>query len=253
VVFDDYGTWPGCRKAVDEFLLNQGLHVQLCPAGDGAVYFQVPATGAGGEYWRVETQRYSEPHQRLKRVAAEILAKPGSTLDIGCGPGTLGTLLAAKNISYCGVDIFEQELSYGQYSSFDLSRDSFGNFPFSQRFAWVTVSGVLEYLYEPRIHELLRFIASKLLEPGGAAVVTYTNFSHYSRTPSTFHPRWTTAASPQVFRRWLTRAGFKVVRAYPSYYYIFKRRLSWCPKIWIPVLSTLLGRQIIYVLESTAK
>ena len=42
VVFDDYGFWSGCRKAVDEFLAERSLDVQLAAIDSTSHYFFKP-------------------------------------------------------------------------------------------------------------------------------------------------------------------------------------------------------------------
>lgn len=42
VVFDDYGHWSGCRKAVDAFLAARGLKVNLIPIDKTSHYFIKP-------------------------------------------------------------------------------------------------------------------------------------------------------------------------------------------------------------------
>lgn len=42
VVLDDYGFWPGCRTAVDEFLQSRGLQVKLYVSDDTGRWFQKP-------------------------------------------------------------------------------------------------------------------------------------------------------------------------------------------------------------------
>ena len=39
VVFDDYGFWSGCRKAVDEFLAERSIKVSLTPIDAESHYF----------------------------------------------------------------------------------------------------------------------------------------------------------------------------------------------------------------------
>jgi hypothetical protein len=42
VVFDDYGHWSGCRKAVDEFMAERGISVSLTPIDYTSHYFFKP-------------------------------------------------------------------------------------------------------------------------------------------------------------------------------------------------------------------
>ncbi len=42
VVFDDYGFWSGCRKAVDEFMAERRISVQLVPIDSTSHYFLKP-------------------------------------------------------------------------------------------------------------------------------------------------------------------------------------------------------------------
>jgi len=43
VVLDDYGYWPGCRRATTEFLEKMGLDVELHWIDDSGVYFRKPS------------------------------------------------------------------------------------------------------------------------------------------------------------------------------------------------------------------
>jgi hypothetical protein len=42
VVFDDYGFWSGCRKAVDEFMTEHSINVRLTPIDSTSHYFPKP-------------------------------------------------------------------------------------------------------------------------------------------------------------------------------------------------------------------
>ncbi len=48
LVFDDYGHWPGCRRALDEFLADRGLHPELMPSDNEGIWFRKPADTANG-------------------------------------------------------------------------------------------------------------------------------------------------------------------------------------------------------------
>ncbi len=60
------------------------------------------------DIWGVENRKYSAPHYRLLKSARIVnnLAGEGerTLLDVGCGPGTLRTILR-PNIRYHGIDI----------------------------------------------------------------------------------------------------------------------------------------------------
>lgn len=42
VIVDDYGSWPACRAAVDEFRATTGVTAEMTPVAGGAVYWRVP-------------------------------------------------------------------------------------------------------------------------------------------------------------------------------------------------------------------
>jgi O-methyltransferase len=45
LVLDDYGHWPGCRRALDEFMARRGLTPTLMPSDNEGVWFRKPAGG----------------------------------------------------------------------------------------------------------------------------------------------------------------------------------------------------------------
>lgn len=48
VIVDDYGSWPACRLAVDQFRASNGITAELLPIAGGAVYWRVPAAAPLG-------------------------------------------------------------------------------------------------------------------------------------------------------------------------------------------------------------
>ena len=42
VIVDDYGSWPACRQAVDEFREAHGIRTEMTPITGGAVFWRVP-------------------------------------------------------------------------------------------------------------------------------------------------------------------------------------------------------------------
>ena len=41
VIVDDYGTWPACKRAVDEYIQREGLRADLIPIDETGVYWRV--------------------------------------------------------------------------------------------------------------------------------------------------------------------------------------------------------------------
>ncbi|TMF12246.1 MAG: macrocin O-methyltransferase [Chloroflexi bacterium] len=48
LVFDDYGHWPGCRRALDEFLNTRGLRPALMPSDNEGIWFRKPVETRNG-------------------------------------------------------------------------------------------------------------------------------------------------------------------------------------------------------------
>ncbi|MFA6393954.1 MAG: class I SAM-dependent methyltransferase [Patescibacteria group bacterium] len=251
VLIDDYSTWPGCRQAVDEFFKNKKIEADLVVGTDGAAFFQKPLFGSLGQYWSIESLKYQKPHERIRKIYREIIkgSTSGSVLDIGCGPASLALLLQSGNFKYSGVDVFKQNIPSGRYRVFDLEHDDFSNFPFDEIFDVVVISGVIEYLSIERVRELLKYLRLKLSDRNTKIIITYTNFSHYSRKIATYHPRWVMIKKIDDIREEFRAAGFSIVRFYPSYYFIFRRRLNL--RFRLPGLFKYFGRQVIFILQKS--
>jgi O-methyltransferase len=48
LILDDYGHWPGCKRALDEFLEMRGLRPTLMPSDNEGIWFRKPAEPADG-------------------------------------------------------------------------------------------------------------------------------------------------------------------------------------------------------------
>jgi O-methyltransferase len=252
IVVDDYGSWAGARKAVDEFLKEHNLGVNIRLLADGSVFFIKPDVVKKAAYWVVEAQKYSQTHLRIKRVANEINQLPlknGSVLDLGCGPATLNNLIDYKRFHYYGVDVFDQHISNGIYKKFDFENGDWSEFPYQQKFEIVVLSGLIEYLSLDRIKNLLDQIRENLIAKNGYIILTYTNFDHYSRKSTNYHPAWVTTLHLDRLIELLRCRGLKVGRRYPSYYFIARRRL-YSPRVWLLSFSRYFGRQIIFILKT---
>jgi len=121
-------------------------------------------------------------HITTLRLVSEYLIPNTNHLDYACGPGTLvGLFSQTKSI---GVDISEKQIkfankNYSHKGEFKLVN----NFDFSKnlnKFDVVTVLGLLEFLNEDEIIDLISKI-NQTLKPGGRIVLTTPNFSGFMK------------------------------------------------------------------------
>lgn len=94
-------------------------------------------------------------------------------VDVGCGNGRIGRLIAPLCTSYCGVDLSEAIYAFPRYirkpAKFTLVRASGTNLPLADRLADVTLCwGVLHHMDNPDagLAELLR-----VTKPGGTILI----------------------------------------------------------------------------------
>ncbi len=93
-------------------------------------------------------------------------------LDVGCGPATLGLLLA-PNIQYFGIDIAIQEPS-PNLKECDILQE-----PISSEeapFDLIVAQGLFEYLADSQSRKFAEI--ADLLTPDGNFIVSYVNFDH---------------------------------------------------------------------------
>jgi SAM-dependent methyltransferase len=132
------------------------------------------------DFWRAENLRYSVPHFRMLKVARIIrrLARNREVdlLDLGCGPGTLGTLMPS-NVNYHGIDISIPEPAENLLEADILQApiDFKG-----MKFDLVVAQGLFEYVGEYQSQKFAEIAA--VLKDDGRFVLTYQNFEHRQRT-----------------------------------------------------------------------
>ncbi|MBO0727829.1 MAG: class I SAM-dependent methyltransferase [Acidimicrobiaceae bacterium] len=164
------------------------------------------------DFWTGERPKFAVPHYRLRKAARLVnrLAgdRPGTVLDVGCGPGTLGRLLR-PTLTYYGLDLSVPEPT-PNLREIDLTE---GRIEFDdRRFDVVVAQGVFEYLGRhtgEKLAEIARIVA-----PGGRFVATYVNFDH--RKPYIYTP-YSNVQPHDVFRAQVAEC-FTVERVFPTAY-----------------------------------
>lgn len=164
------------------------------------------------DFWSGENLKFTEPHYRLRK-SARLIAKvsrgrPRTLLDVGCGVGTLMTLLP-ENIQYTGVDIAIHS------SSTHLIELDFVENPLrlgARRFDIVVAQGVFEYMgsvYDEKLEEI-----ADLLPNEGKLIASYTNFHHRR---AHVYPIYNNVQPLGVFRETVERV-FEIEKALPASY-----------------------------------
>jgi SAM-dependent methyltransferase len=144
------------------------------------------ATGAvyQRDFWADENRKYIRPHHRMRKVARVTNRLAGRRdcrlLDVGCGPATLGLLLA-PNIQYFGIDIAIQTPS-SNLKECDILQEPISSE--SAPFDLIVAQGLFEYLADSQSRKFAEI--ADLLAPSGKFVVSYVNFDH--RQPDYYWP-----------------------------------------------------------------
>ena len=162
------------------------------------------------DFWRQENLKYAKPHFRLEKAARIVNSlsggRPVDLLDVGCGPGTLGTLLA-QNVRYHGIDIaltapapnlLEADLMTSPIKFADM------------RFGLVVAQGFFEYAGECQDQKFAE--VHDLLTDDGTFLVSYVNFGH--RDPEVYWP-YSNVRPLRDFRDSLARS-FTIRRWFPT-------------------------------------
>lgn len=131
------------------------------------------------DFWSTENLKYSTPHLRMQKVAYTTNKLARGTectlLDIGCGPGTLASLLN-QNIHYYGIDIAISHPAPNLIET-DLLKSpiQFDN----RTFDIVVAQGIFEYVGNNQDRKLAEI--SDLIHRKGTFVTSYVNFDHRRR------------------------------------------------------------------------
>jgi SAM-dependent methyltransferase len=162
------------------------------------------------EFWSVENLKFSEPWYRLEKSAKLITAlaqgRRWTLLDVGCGPAALSHVLP-ENVEYYGIDMAIQTPAPNLIECDFLESPIAFN---AMRFDIVVANGVFEYMGDFELTKLAEI--SRLLEPNGKFVATYTNFGH--RRP-VIYPAFSNVKPLEGFREDLSRY-FTVDRVFPA-------------------------------------
>lgn len=162
------------------------------------------------DFWIEENKKHTPAHYRLQkcgRIVSRIVGnRQCDLLDVGCGPGTLMTVLP-KNVHYFGIDIAVHDPAPNLLESDILETPiKFDD----KKFDIVVAQGLFEYM---GTHQSEKFgEIAQLLRENGKFVVTYTNFSHRAKQ---IFEAFSNVQPPEEFRQDLARY-FAIDRYFPA-------------------------------------
>lgn len=206
------------------------------------------------DFWAEENTKYARPHHRMLKVARVVnglaAGKDCRLLDVGCGPATLGQLLA-PNIRYYGIDIAIQEPS-PNLKECDILQE-----PISSEeapFDLIVAQGLFEYLADSQSRKFAEI--AELLTPHGKFITSYVNFDH--RRPNYYWPYSSIQPSAQ-FRDGLAE-HFVVEKQLPTAHNWnhtepgrwFMRVPNMYVNLNIPFLTSWLGVEYLYICRRLA-
>lgn len=201
------------------------------------------------DFWSEENLRYSVPHFRMLKVARVIRrltrGRTVDVLDVGCGPGTLGTLLPS-NVHYYGIDISIPEPADNFLEADIVENPVDFN---GMKFDLVVAQGLFEYMGGHQSQKFAEIAA--VLKDDGRFVLTYQNFGHRQR--QIYWP-YSNVQRPADFRSDLSRF-FKIERRFAvahNWNHDHPRRpliagLQEHLNIYVPVISPKLAIDYLYV------
>jgi SAM-dependent methyltransferase len=184
--------------------------------------------------------------QKVARLVRRLAGdREVDLLDVGCGPGTLGSLMPS-NVHYHGIDI-SIPVPAANLLEVDILQNPIGYG--DMRFDLVVAQGMFEYVGELQSEKFAEIAA--VLKDGGKFILTYQNFDHRSR--EIYWP-YSNVQRPADFRKDLARF-FKTERRFVGVHnwnHTHPRRtLVQAPQarlnIYVPVISPKLAVDYFYI------
>ncbi len=116
-------------------------------------------------------------HNITFRKIAKLITSDSQHLDYACGPGTF--IAKYLNVNSIGVDISKQQIAYAKkkYSNSGefLTTDEFNFENYYEKFDFITVIGLIEFVDSEYIVELINKM-NLLLKPNGKIYLTTPNY-----------------------------------------------------------------------------
>jgi ubiquinone/menaquinone biosynthesis C-methylase UbiE len=147
-----------------------------------------------GEYHQ---HRHEMRYDLISDAAARACPDGGVILDLGCGSALVADRIAARRVTYVGVDYGGHHIAYAKAKhdaepkalATVFARSAAEELPFADgAFDVVVFSEVIEHLMQP---ELAVWEIARVLKPGGAFVMTTNNASEVPlRSPLTHLFAW---------------------------------------------------------------
>ncbi len=118
-------------------------------------------------------------HYRISDIVKKQVVS-GKILDIGCGPGFLGTMINNKNYLIYGIDKNKDVLNLASKNYFklfclDIESD---NFILQTKFKIILFGDILEHLDNPQ--KVLHAYSHLYLEKDGKVIISLPNIAHWS-------------------------------------------------------------------------
>ena len=161
-----------------------------------------PARGAAAPRYPLKPDPYSS-HSVIAQAVRGLIGSRGRSqggleqhrpvvLDVGCGSGPLGALLAGAQIELVGVDADPELLDYAGafgYSALHQVDLEGGELPAAVEPADIIVfADVLEHCRRP--DEVLARLLDRCLRPGGTVIVSLPNVAHWYVRAQLLAGRW---------------------------------------------------------------